>query len=91
MPSLTMPTFTSRSSTRHGPGEHWLDAYPFVRLHQASELYGVASTVFGTGELQQSGPEAGLHERAGLSEILNSYEVVMQHRFRLRKGDISAR
>ena len=23
---------------RHGPGGHWLDAYPFVRLHQASSL-----------------------------------------------------
>ena len=29
---------------RHGPGGHWLDAYPFVRLHQASVFYGVAST-----------------------------------------------
>ncbi|MCE3267636.1 MAG: pyridine nucleotide-disulfide oxidoreductase, partial [Solirubrobacterales bacterium] len=23
---------------RHGPGGHWLDAYPFVRLHQASSF-----------------------------------------------------
>ena len=26
---------------RHRPGGHWLDAYPFVRLHQPSAYYGV--------------------------------------------------
>ena len=30
---------------RHSVGGHWLSAYPFVRLHQASAFYGVASTV----------------------------------------------
>ena len=25
---------------RHGAGGHWLDAYGFVRLHQASAFYG---------------------------------------------------
>ena len=28
---------------RHGVSGHWLEAYPFVRLHQASAFYGVAS------------------------------------------------
>lgn len=28
---------------RHAPGGHWLDAYPFVRLHQPSAFYGVDS------------------------------------------------
>jgi shikimate 5-dehydrogenase len=27
----------------HGPGGHWNDAYPYVRLHQPSAWYGVAS------------------------------------------------
>ena len=49
---------------RHSVGGHWLDAYPFVRLHQASAFYGVASTLLGGGRVQQHGPEAGLHERA---------------------------
>ena len=49
---------------RPAPGGHWRDAYPFVRLHQASVFYGVASTELGTGSLQTEGPEAGLHERA---------------------------
>src|ERR671920_2348456 len=58
---------------RHAPGGHWLDAYPFVRLHQASAFYGVASTLLGGGRLQESGPEAGLHERATVAEICAYY------------------
>ena len=45
---------------RHGVGGHWLDAYPFVRLHQASAFYGVASTLLGDARIQQDGPETGL-------------------------------
>ncbi|MDI3330245.1 MAG: NAD(P)/FAD-dependent oxidoreductase [Micrococcus sp.] len=63
---------------RHGPGGHWLDAYPFVRLHQASDFYGVASTLLGEGRLQDSGPEAGLHERATAPEICAYYQRVLQ-------------
>ena len=48
---------------RHAAGGHWQDAYPFVQLHQASVFYGVASTVLGTGAVQQQGPESGLQER----------------------------
>jgi len=62
---------------RHGPGGHWLDAYPFVRLHQASSFYGVASTVLGSGSIQSEGPEAGLHERAGAAEICAYYQRVL--------------
>ena len=62
---------------RHAPGGHWLDAYPFVRLHQASSFYGVASTVLGSGSIQREGPEAGLHERAGAPEICAYYERVI--------------
>lgn len=62
---------------RHGPGGHWLDAYPFVRLHQASSLYGVASTVLGSGSIQREGPEAGLHERATADEIRTYYDRVL--------------
>src|SRR6478609_2742840 len=58
---------------RHSPGGHWLEAYPFVRLHQASAFYGVASTLLGGGQLQQSGPEEGLQERASQSEICAYY------------------
>ena len=66
---------------RPGPGGHWLDAYPFVRLHQASSFYGVASTPMGRGEVQQDGPEVGLHERARPAEIRTYYDDLLFRRF----------
>lgn len=65
---------------RHSVGGHWLQAYPFVRLHQSSTFYGVASTVLGGGRIQQSGPEAGLHERADQPRILTYYNEVLVDR-----------
>jgi hypothetical protein len=62
---------------RHGVSGHWLAAYPFVRLHQASAFYGVPSTLLGGGQLQQRGPEKGLHERATQSEICAYYARVL--------------
>ena len=58
---------------RHGVGGHWLEAYPFVKLHQSSCFYGVPSTMLGGGKLQVSGPEAGLQERATQPEITAYY------------------
>src|SRR4051812_37988486 len=66
---------------RHAAGGHWHDAYPFVQLHQASMFYGVASTVLGTGAVQQRGPEAGLQERARRSEIQAYYDDILYRRF----------
>ena len=66
---------------RHAAGGHWLDAYPFVQLHQASVFYGVASTVLGSGAVQPSGPEAGLQERARQSEIHAYYDDILHRRF----------
>jgi hypothetical protein len=65
---------------RHGVGGHWLDAYPFVRLHQASAFYGVPSTLLGGGRVQSDGPEAGLHERATAPEICAYYDRVLRER-----------
>lgn len=58
---------------RYGVGGHWLEAYPFVQLHQSSCFYGVASTMLGGGKLQVTGPEAGLQERATQPEITAYY------------------
>jgi hypothetical protein len=66
---------------RHVAGGHWEDAYPFVQLHQASVFYGVASTVLGSGAVQQSGPETGLQERARKSEIRAYYDDILHRRF----------
>lgn len=65
---------------RHAAGGHWNDAYPFVRLHQASLFYGVASTALGDGSVQTSGPETGLHERARQPEIQAYYGRVLRRR-----------
>ena len=62
---------------REAAGGHWLNAYPFVRLHQASALYGVASTLLGGGQVQTEGPEAGLHERADKPTICAYYDQVL--------------
>jgi hypothetical protein len=73
---------------RHGAGGHWLDAYPFVQLHQASLFYGVASTVLGRGAVQHHGPEAGLQERARHAEIRAYYDDVLYHRFQ-QSGNVT--
>lgn len=54
---------------RHRPGGHWLDCYPFVRLHQPSATYGVASRRLGGDRIDQTGPNAGFYERARGGEI----------------------
>ncbi len=66
---------------RHAASGHWLDAYPFVQLHQASVFYGVASTVLGSGAVQRDGPEKGLQERARQSEIRAYYDDILHRRF----------
>src|SRR4026209_236087 len=66
---------------RHAAGGHWLDAYPFVQLHQASVFSGVASTVLGGGAGEPTGPEAGLQERARQSEIRAYYDHILLRRF----------
>lgn len=65
---------------RDGVGGHWRHAYPFVRLHQSSTFYGVASTLLGGGRLQDSGPEAGLHVRADKPTICAYYDQVLAER-----------
>jgi NAD(P)-binding Rossmann-like domain len=66
---------------RHFAGGHWNDAYPFVQLHQASVLYGVASTVLGNGSLQRTGPETGLQERARQPQVQAYFDDVLHRRF----------
>jgi hypothetical protein len=63
---------------RHAPGGHWLDAYPFVRLHQPSQLYGVNSLQLGSETIDRDGLNAGLYELAGGAEICAYYDRVMR-------------
>ncbi|HYF45789.1 MAG TPA: FAD/NAD(P)-binding protein, partial [Acidimicrobiales bacterium] len=66
---------------RPGPGGHWLDAYPFVRLHQPSANYGVSSTPLGLDRIDQDGHNQGFYELAGSAEICGYFDGVMRHRF----------
>jgi NAD(P)-binding Rossmann-like domain len=66
---------------RHRPGGHWLDAYPFVQLHQPSRFYGVNSTPLGQDRVEPDGMEAGFSERASGAEICGYYDEIMRHRF----------
>lgn len=62
---------------RHGPGGHWIDAYPFVRLHQASANYGVNSRALGGDRIDTTGPNAGYYERASGLEICDYFRRVL--------------
>ena len=65
---------------RHAPGGHWLEAYPFVRLHQPSAFYGVNSLPLGSETIDRHGPNEGFYERAGAAEICGYYDRVMRER-----------
>jgi hypothetical protein len=65
----------------HSPGGHWNHAYPFVRLHQPSAYYGVASTSLGAGTTDLTGPNAGLSEIANGSEICGYFQRILEHKF----------
>ena len=60
---------------RHRPGGHWLDAYPFVRLHQPSAYYGVNSCVLGNDRIDDSGPNAGFYERSTAAKSVTTTTV----------------
>lgn len=66
---------------RHRPGGHWLDAYPFVQLHQPSAYYGVDSTPLGHDRLEPADGDLGFAERASGAEIAGYYDDLMRHRF----------
>ena len=73
---------------RHRPGGHWNDDYPFVRLHQPSALYGVASRPLGQDRIDEAGINAGFYERATAAEICDYYgRVLDEHRFHLRGAE----
>ncbi len=66
---------------RHAPGGHWIDAYPYVRLHQPSAFYGVASVPLGRDAIDQSGLNTGFYDLASADELRAYYAQVMQQHF----------
>jgi hypothetical protein len=66
---------------RPGPGGHWLEGYPFLRLHLPTALYGVESTALGSCRVQTHGTEVGLYERASGAEVCAYFDRVVRERF----------
>jgi hypothetical protein len=66
--------------SRHRPGGHWLDSYPFVQLHQPSMNYGVNSTPLGKDRLEPRGRDTGFYERASGIEICAYFDEIMRDR-----------
>jgi hypothetical protein len=66
---------------RDRPGGHWIDAYPFVRLHQPASYYGVNSAPLGSGTIDQIGMNAGFYTLATGTEVVSHYELAMRQRF----------
>ena len=62
----------------HGPGGHWNDAYPFVRLHQPSAYYGVNSRKLGSDARDATRLNLGMCDRATGAELVSYYEQLMQ-------------
>jgi hypothetical protein len=62
-------------------GGHWNDAYPFVRLHQPSGFYGVASRPLGRHRLDETGFNTGFFELATGVEVLNYFHSLMDEVF----------
>jgi NAD(P)-binding Rossmann-like domain len=63
---------------RQAAGGHWLDAYPFVRLHTPSAYYGVNSLALGEDRIDQLGENAGYYERASGGEVCQYFARAAQ-------------
>jgi hypothetical protein len=66
---------------RHAPGGHWVDAYPFVRLHQPSTFYGIDSVPLGQDAIDRTGTNAGFYELASADELRAYYARIMHRHF----------
>ena len=66
---------------QHSPGGHWINSYPFVRLHQPSAFYGVSSRPLGSGAKDESGLNKGFYELASGSEVSSYFDLVMRQQF----------
>lgn len=63
---------------RSAPGGHWVDAYPFVRLHTPSAFYGVNSLPLGQDRIDEVGENAGFYERATGPEVSGYFALVVE-------------
>ncbi len=73
---------------QHTVGGHWVNAYPFVKLHQPSRLYGVPSMALGKDRIVEGGIDDGLYERATGAEILAYFDRLLHQRL-LPSGQVT--
>lgn len=64
---------------RGSVGGHWLNAYPFVRLHTPSAYYGVNSLALGENRIDRVGENAGYYERATRDEVCEHFAEAASH------------
>ena len=57
-------------------GGHWVDAYPYVRLHQPSMYYGVNSLALGKARDSRGREAFARDEHATGAEVVAYYEKV---------------
>lgn len=62
-------------------GGHWNIAYPFVRLHQPSQFYGVSSKELSKGIKDEVGLNKGLFDLASGAEVSAYFDEVMRDTF----------
>src|SRR5271154_2706464 len=76
---------------RGAPGGHWVDAYPFVRLHLPSALYGVNSLALGEDRIDEDGENAGYYERATGDEVFEYFTEVAGRLIETGRGRVLSR
>ncbi len=76
---------------RGAPGGHWLDAYPFVRLHTPSAYYGVNSLALGEDRIDQAGENAGYYERATGEEVFEYFAEAVARLTETGRGRVLTR
>ncbi|RDW57783.1 hypothetical protein BP5796_12584 [Coleophoma crateriformis] len=66
---------------RDRPGGHWVDSYPYVRLHQPANQYGVESKELSNGRIDERGLNKGLSDLASGVEIEAYFHTLMRDTF----------
>jgi hypothetical protein len=67
---------------RHTVGGHWVDAYPYVRLHAPSTFYGVNSLELSSNRIDTDGHNNGLQELASGVAINRYFQQTLEERLK---------
>jgi NAD(P)-binding Rossmann-like domain len=76
---------------RQATGGHWVDTYPFVRLHTPSAYYGVNSLALGEDRVDEAGENAGYYERATGGEVFEHFAHAAERLTETGRGRVLTR